>query len=755
MLNHEKSGSMLWGLRTVNKKICIHLFCPMWLCECNEVQEHPNGCIICKSSKRVFLRCAYFAIDPIPWICTYCNDMNSSSNTNCRRKNCPGMQQIFGVCQCTKLAPRDEDCQTCGQLCTRVYLLNCNLPRNKLPITVQPQLPNKDNVALPGYTYDKSSRELTEGYDELKGWSAHLVAVSCLWIFHPERISPLMWDPNAVAWSCLCSNESLATLESLSPKGLEGCLQCHTNSIVYGGWFSNVPVNWECSRGTHMNPANSAHCSDCQRDYGLITPKVRWRICKCPEIRRSPWNDLIQEPICEDCKTHYEDLYELPVQQAPLGSVTIPAQLIQEKVKDHYYCATCQSIEEKKHDEKKCQTQVPVWCFWKRVKREATKKAQKVRKPSKGPHYNWHVGDHLHSVTANPRRRYLSLTNAGVTEEEWLQIAILESQESKDLHGSDEKAMRSLQPVPPTHAGQEALFYRDKKQDYSQWFHKEKVVESSLLPWLCSTCGYLNPRGKPPLFPGWGMMRHFCATSTKTMEGFHERSGFWECPRCTVHHPLKPYDFRYNPPHNVTDTPYPLKRCNVCEYEPPYGQEVKIMYQDGIEMTVEDEQSIVSQMKREFYFQDIPKSNQSKQESHLEKELDFLLESKSLVDPTLLALPPRTIQDILFKCDSHAKPAAMRLALWFSLHKRISIVKTEDDGQVLSLWPHLARWLKWNPIVEEIWRLGASRHQLGRVSMLRERNCWILVAQYVAVFGAQEDRLHYKWLQMLGDLGLE
>lgn len=660
------------------------LMASLWVCECNEVQEHAHGCICCKDAKQVYLLSDYFSSAPIPWICIFCAATNANTTNECRTHDCPGRPNVYGICECIQirqieLVPGDEMCAECKQVCSKMYQVSRGLLRKEMEKPGVPSLPSRGS--LPCFTFNKGTCVLSPGYDDLN--NVHLAPVFHFWMWNPRQ---LVSGP--IRWNCNCSNASLE-------RGQFCCPTCKNRSLVFAAWFSNVPVKWMCKGCREECHADAISCPNCQENYGIIQPRIKWQSCQCPELVETLHSK--EEKVCSNCFSAISYLYEISTVIKVNQQETQPLSRLDDK--NSNYCVMCQVVSSAPHLTEGC-SNVPVWHLWKRIK--IVKEVKPKGKTNGRKQFS--------KCTQNTQANQVTEENA--LQEALLAITLLESQSET----------RCLESKYPRHLR-----------------HHEVVVTPDL-PWLCQTCGFLNPRDKPPLHRQ-GMVRHVCAINAN-----HERAGFWECQGCTLLHPLEPRRTKED--------------CELCGHRTIPEREVKIHYMDGLDMDYQDEKSVVAQMKKEFYAREQlnilgqftlstgmdhkmdHKIIQPDEEEQIYRVLQELKETKTLVDPTLLALPQQHMRDILKKNWETSPTAGLRLALWFSLHVRISLT---THHRLLALWPQLIDWLSMNPVIEEIWRLSSGK-------LVLPPECWLILLQYCSSWGMKADKLHAAWIEVLATL---
>jgi hypothetical protein len=551
-------------------------------------------------------------------------------------------------------------------------------------------------------------------------------------------------------------------------------------------FYATTTMPWTCSHCKKVRAGRVHVCPDCAINRPTYT------ICRCSRIRVQdnpplPISASVSASIlCEDCKSRCIVLYKVCHETTLKLTPTLPHL---DALVPLHFCKTCWKV-----GMSYCTSHpgydMRVYYLWNQIPEVSTLKESKnlddnpdddlwlsacvdnglslpesMRAKTRE---KWAEGLFSGKDIALPSETKTDLFDEPLSEQELLEIALLESRsEAKSSSSSDAKRnlftdhnieedyFTDFTNIPET------CTYAEKKRNYSDMMQKEVVV-SDHKPWLC-TCGFLNPRTKPPLFPGWGCCRHICAqindhSVVANENQLHERSsGLWECPICTFLHPLDPYDKNFNIPFNTSNKLYPKKRCSVCEHVPLHAETVRILYTNGLDIDKTDEEMIIKQM--EFYRKSKTMVTSApapigdcaeEQEQLLKRLMDHReMDDAQDFDPSLhrLVLSPRRIHKILLRCYPKEKTATIaKFALWLFLHGKLRLAETDDRGTPMSLWTKLAPWLAKNPVTQEVWCFAVIQGQ-----DFLPLDLWITVADYSSVFNPSDDmnRVHFQWLHAL------
>lgn len=293
--------------------------------------------------------------------------------------------------------------------------------------------------------------------------------------------------------------------------------------------------------------------------------------------------------------------------------------------------------------------------------------------------------------------------------------------------------------------------YQDKKRDLSEFFFHEHVEHFSL-PWWCPSCGFLNPRDRPPLTPGWSITRMFCVICET------ERVGYWLCTNCFNQNSIQPYETKWG----VSMDPPPPHQCLRCLHS---TRKIQIFYPNGVQMTAIEEMHLIYLCKqnRSQEFRNMLKikneteGKESNPDRVAEKQsvcdilskipqCESLQDVKNLIDLEKLTLPSSEIIEALSKlCRKRIVDLA---SLWFLLNKKIVLQAKDDWGNPITYWPRLSIWFQENPDIVEVCLFGLQYQHIFPFVILEQ------IIYYAFGYSDCHEKTIRKWVKALYEVTL-
>ena len=650
----------------------------VWVCECNQVLLHENGCVFCKHSVKETVTWNVYTTESVfPWKCRKCKAWNHSDSLVCRATdNCPGELAIFYLCNCSQMYMSGGYCSTC-QVHERRRIFPSPPSAKKRVSTEDLQLPclNAVQENQSSFGYCQTCSQVFR--DREKHCSLPLVVL----LVFVNRIQPYSKYP-----VYLCSN-----CDVLSPTP---CETCPTKSKqLQLSWFAHDPIP-------------------------EVTSAVV-QVCKCSGLKVTR-----KEPsVCITCRQLPRSFYLVPHNKIlgtwPLTEPQLPTSQTWNTCL-HYYCKACSHIiqfwDPVLHTCEGITNLIPVLLGY-RLFRGLVPKKNHLAKPPMEPQHpesplpkdsDADAWDTIGKDTIT----YLEKKKA----EEETRVKLLGDPET-DTDLEMAIALSLVEPTPDPDI--QYASYSDKKKDRRHEMHKEVVTYCPTLPWFCEVCSFLNSRRKEPLHKSWGMCRHFCARDTGGNIVHERRNGYWVCAFCGNHNVLQPFDDRYN-----LTGPYPRRHCTLCDYSPQYQEEIKLGYSDGLEMEEFLEREMIERMKSMYTFNSASKLRESKGLSHR-----YYYVHESLQAP----VPKWKIQDLLSVQNSNYPTPIPTLSLWLLVFNKI----VTGETHWVPLWCSLSQWLREKDYVKFIWAFAATQGE----KILPLLN-WLIVAEYITFWPPSDEEYY-------------